>query len=265
MLKRLFGPEMLTIVAGAILITGGIMLWQRFGPKNRTLHGLLSRLSPELARLIAADYAEQVLSAGTDEGSMWAAHLGLAAARAFALGKATLDELHAVRRFLSRASGADFAKVAGQLGMMAAVGETRTDLSNLARRLGSFGLPADFAVNTAMTYADERLQVSLPFGVASMFVMKAVVCACADSPNPFKTAQYARGAWKNKQTAQTLPGVSLGTALPVANVLWSARAGRGTIAGARAGARLIDSQIDLAREYADNGPEIIASLKQRTD
>lgn len=259
------GPELLAIVAGAILITGGIVLWHRFGPKNRTLHELLSNLNPELARLIAADYVEQVLSAGTDEGSMRLAHFGIATARAFALGKATRDELHAVRRVLSGASGADLAMIAGQIGMTEVISEARPDLSNLASRLGSFGLPADFAVNTAMTYADEKLQVSRPSGIASMFVMKAVACTCADEPNPFHAAQYARGAWQNMQTAQTMPGVSLGTALPVANVLWSTWAGRSTIAGARAGAGLIDSQIDLARHYADNGPKIIASLLQRAN
>ena len=35
-----------------------------------------------------------------------------------------------------------------------------------------YGLPADFAVSTAMTYGDERLQISVPYELASMFVMK---------------------------------------------------------------------------------------------
>jgi hypothetical protein len=258
------GPELLAIIAVATLITGGITLWHRFGPKNRALHDLLSRLNPELARLIAADYVEQVLGAVTDDGSMRLAHLGIATARAFALGKATSDELHAVRWVLSRAAGADLATSASKLGMIAVVSEAKPDLSSLASRLGSFGLP-DFAVNTAMTYADERLQVSLPPGLASMFVMKAVACACSDEPNPFHAAQYARGAWQNQQTAQAMPGVSLTTALPVANMVWSMRTGRSTIAGARAGAGLIDSQIDLARDYAYNGPKIIASLLQRVE
>lgn len=257
------GPELLAIVAAAILIGGGMALWHRFGPKNRALHELLSRLNPQLARLIAADYVEQVLGAGTDEDSMRLAYLGIATARAFALGKATSDELHAVRRIVSRASGADLAIIAGQMGVTEVISEARPDLSNLASRLGSFGLPADFAVDTVLTYADERLQVSRPRGIASMFVMKATACACADKPKPFDAAQCARGAWQNQQTAQTMPGVSPATALPVANVLWSMRAGRSTIDGARAGAGLIDSQINLARDYASDGPKIIASLLQQ--
>jgi hypothetical protein len=259
------GPELLAIIAAAILIGGGIALWHRFGPKNRTLHELLSRLNPELARLIAADYVEQVLGAGTDEGSMRLAYLGIATARAYALGKATLDELHAVRRIVSRASGADFAMIVGQMGVTQVISEAKPDLSNLASRLGSFGLPADFALNTVLTYADERLQVSLPHAAASMCVMKATACACADKPRPFDAAQCARGAWQNKQTAQAMPGVSLGTAVPVANMLWSTRAVRSTVVGARAGTGLIDSQIDLARHYAYNGPKIIASLLQRAN
>jgi hypothetical protein len=259
------GRELLVIIAVAILFTGAITLWHRFGPKNRALHDLLSRLNPKLARLIAADFVEQVLGAGSAGGSMRLAHLGIATARAFALGKATSDELHAVRRAVSRVAGSDVATGAGKLVTMAAVSEARADLSSLASRLGSFGLPADLAVNTAMTYADERLQTSLPSGLAGMFVMKAVACSCADQPDPFHAAQYARGAWQNQQTAQAMPGVSLGTAIPVANVVWSTRAVRSTIAGARAGAGLIDSQIDLARDYAYNGSKIIASLLQRID
>jgi hypothetical protein len=257
------GLALLAIIAVAILITGGITVWHRFGPKHRALHDLLSRLNPVLARLIAADFVDQVLGAGTDEGSMRLAQLGVATARAFALGKATPDELRAVQHVLLRASGADFAKVAGQMGLTEVISEVRPDLSNLAGRLGRFGLPADFAANTAMSYADERLQVLRPHAIAGMFVMKAVVCACADEPNPFHAAQYARGAWQNQHTAQAMPVVSLGTAIPVANVAWSMRAGRSVIAGARAGAGLIDSQIDLARSYASNGSEIVASLLQR--
>jgi hypothetical protein len=259
------GPELLVIITGGILIWGAIALWQRFGPKNQTLHNLLSGLNPGLARLIAADYAEQVLSAGTDEGSMQLARLGIATARAFALGKATIDELRAVRRVLSRASGVDFTKVAGQVGTAAVLMGAEPDLSSLARRLGSFELPADFVGETAISYAQERLQVSLPRRVASTLVVKAAACACADEPDPFDAARYARGAWKNKQTSQSMPGVSLGTALPVANVLWSTRAGRAAIAGVRAGAGLIDSQIDLARDYTSNGPKIVASLMQHAN
>jgi hypothetical protein len=87
-----------------------------------------------------------------------------------------------------------------------------------------------------------------------------VACACADEPKPFLAAQYARGAWKNKQAVEALRRAPLDLGLPGAGGLWSARPGHSTIAGARSAAELVDSQIELAGHYAYSGPAALASL-----
>ncbi len=94
------GIALLVIASVALLFTAGVVLWHRFGPTNRTLHNLLDGLSPQFARLITADYAEQVLGAETDAALAQLAYLGLATSRAYALGRATAGELHAVTRAL---------------------------------------------------------------------------------------------------------------------------------------------------------------------
>lgn len=92
------GIALLVIASVALLFAVGVVLWHRFGPTNRTLHTLLDGLSPQFARLITADYAEQVLGAETDAALAQLASLGLATSRAYALGRATAGELHAVTR-----------------------------------------------------------------------------------------------------------------------------------------------------------------------
>jgi hypothetical protein len=207
-----------------------------------------------MARLIAADYAEQVVGAETDRTAMQLVHLGLETSRAFALGKATAADLEAVRRALSRVYGADFARIARLGGAAEAeIPAYEADLSDLARRLGVFGFPAGPA-GTTVGHADEKLHLSVSSGMAGAFVGKATACACAVEPKPLLAAQYARAAWKNRQTTTGLPGASLGMGVPGGNVLGPMRAGRSSIAGARSGAELIDSQIELAGHYAYGGP-----------
>ncbi len=256
------GIALLVIASVALLFTAGVVLWHRFGPANRTLHNLLDGLSPQFARLITADYAEQVLSAETDGALAQLAYLGLATSRAYALGRATAGELHAVTRALSRAYGTDFAKIAGLGTVEGAIPASEPDLVDLARRLGIFGFPAELDGGTAVTYTDEKLHLSVTAGAAGPFVGKAVACACADEPKPFLAAQYARGAWKNRQAVDPLPGASRNVALPRAGAMLSARSRRSTIAGAGSAAELIDSQIELAGHYAYSGPAAIASLNR---
>ncbi len=133
---------------------------------------------------------------------------------------------------------------------------------DLARRLGIFGFPAELDGGTAVTSTDEKLHLSVTAGAAGPFVGKAVACACADEPKPFLAAQYARGAWKNRQAVDPLPGASPNVALPRAGAMLSARSRRSTIAGAGSAAELIDSQIELAGHYAYSGPAAIASLNR---
>jgi hypothetical protein len=259
------GVALLVIAVVALMFSIGVVLWHRFGPSNRTLNNLLEGLSPQFARLITADYAEQVLGAETDEALAQLAYLGLATSRAYALGRATSADLHAVTRALSRAYGADFTKIAGQRAVDGALPATGTDLSDLARRLGVFGFSAqlggDGAVNNAAEKLhDEKLHLSVPAGGAGSFVGKVVACACADEPKPFLAAQYARGAWKNKQAVETLRRAPLDLGLQGAGGLWSVRSGHSTIAGARSAKELIDSQIELAGHYAYSGPAALASL-----
>ena len=165
---------------------------------------------------------------------------------------------------LSRAYGTDFAKIAGTVNgaitVEGAISAGEPDLVDLARRLGIFGFPAELGGGAAVDNAGEKLHLSVTSGIAGSFVGKAVACACADEPKPFLAAQYARGAWKNKQTAEALPGASPVADLSAAGTMWSVRSGRSTIAGARSGAELIDSQIELAGHYAYSGPAAIASL-----
>jgi hypothetical protein len=254
------GVALLSIAVVALLFAAGVVLWHRFGPSNRTLHKLLEGLSPQFARLITADYAEQVLGAETDEALAQLAYLGLATSRAYALGRATSADLHAVTRALSRAYGPDFAKIAGQGAVDGAMPVSETDLVDLARRLGVFGFPAQLSGGGAVNYADERLRLSAPGGGAGHLVAKAVACACADEPKPFLAAQYARGAWKNKQAVQAFRRAPLDLGLPGAGGLWSLRSGHSTIAGARSAKELVDSQIELAGHYAYSGPAALASL-----
>ncbi len=256
------GIALLVIASVALLFTAGVVLWHRFGPTNRTLHNLLDGLSPQFARLITADYAEQVLGAESDAALAQLAYLGLATSRAYALGRATAGELHAVTLVLSRAYGTDFAKITGLGTVEGAIPASETDLVDLARRLGIFGFPAELGGGGAVTYTDEKLHLSVTAGAADPFVGKAVACACADEPKPFLAAQYARGAWKNKQAVDPLPGGSPNVALPRAGAMLSARSRRSTIAGAGSAAELIDSQIELAGHYAYSGPAAIASLNR---
>jgi len=256
------GIALLVIASVALLFTVGVVLWHRFGPTNRTLHNLLGGLSPQFARLITADYAEQVLGAETDAGLAQLASLGLATSRAYALGRATAGELHAVTRALSRAYGPDFAKIAELRTVEDAIPASEPDLVDLARRLGIFGFPADVDGGIAVTSTDEKLHLSVTAGAAGPFVGKAVACACADEPKPFLAAQYARGAWKNRQAVDPLPGAPPNVALPRAGAMLSARSRRSTIAGAGSAAELIDSQIELAGHYAYSGPAAIASLNR---
>jgi hypothetical protein len=284
------GVALSLIAIVALSFSAGVVLWHRFGPSNRTLHNLLEGLSPQFARLITADYAEQVLGAEPDEAVAQLAYLGLATSRAYALGRATLPELHAVTRALSRAYGPDFAKIAGQGAVDDAMPEGEPDLVDLARRLGVFGFPAQLGGGFAVNYAadkrhpdklhsdklhadkghdgklndeklhDEKLHLSVPAGGAGPFVGKAVACACADEPKAFLAAQYARGAWKNKQAVEAFRKAPLDLGLPGAGGLWSVRSGHSTIAGARSAKELIDSQIELAGHYAYSGPAALASL-----
>ncbi|MGD0810119.1 MAG: hypothetical protein ABSA91_10475 [Acidimicrobiales bacterium] len=260
---------LLSIASVALIFSVGLVLWHRFGPTNRTLHNLLSGLSPQFARLITADYAEQVLGAETDGALAQLAYLGLATSRAYALGRATSAELHAVTRALSVAYGADFAKIAGKRGTERTEGTEGTegaaparepDLVDLARRLGILGFPAELGSGLAPNDADEKLHLSASAGAAGAFVGKAVACACADDPKPFLAAQYARGAWKNKQAVDAVRRAPLDLGLPGAGGLWSVRSGHSTIAGARSAAELVDSQIELAGHYAYSGPAALASL-----
>jgi hypothetical protein len=206
-----------------------------------------------------------VLGAEPDEAVAQLAYLGLATARAYALGRATSADLHAVTRALSLAYGADFAKIAGQGAVGGAMLATEPDLVDLARRLGVFGFPAQPEAGGAVNSAGEklhdgRLHLSASAGGAGPFVGKAVACACADEPKPFLAAQYARGAWKNKQAVEALRRAPLDLGLPGAGGLWSVRSGHSTIAGARSAAELVDSQIELAGHYAYSGPAALASL-----
>jgi hypothetical protein len=254
------GVALLVIAVVALLFSVGVVLWHRFGPSNRTLNNLLDGLSPQFARLITADYAEQVLGAETDEALAQLAYLGLATSRAYALGRATSADLHAVTRALSRGYGPDFAKVAGQGAVDGAIPATEPDLVDLARRLGVFGFSAQLGSGGVVNYAAEKLDLSVSAGGASSFVGKAVACACADEPKPFLAAQYARGAWKDKQAVEGLRRAPLDLGLPGAGGLWSVRSGHSTIAGARSAAELVDSQIELAGHYAYSGPAALASL-----
>jgi hypothetical protein len=254
------GVALLVIASVAVAFAAGVVVWHRSGPTNRTLHNLLDGLSPQFARLITADYAEQVLSAETDGALAQLAYLGLATSRAYAVGRATSAELHAVTRALSRAYGTDFAKIAGQSAVDCAIPSSEPDLLDLARRLGIFGFLAEPGGGVAANYADEKLQLSVSNGGAGPFVGKAVACACADEPKPFLAAQYARGAWKNKQAVEVVPGAPLNLGLSSGGGLWSVRSGHSTIAGARSAAELVDSQIELAGNYAYSGPAAIASL-----
>jgi hypothetical protein len=264
------GVALLVIAVVALLFSVSVVLWHRFGPSKRTLNNLLEGLSPQFARLITADYAEQVLGAEPDEALAQLAYLGLATSRAYALGRASSADLHAVTRALSRAYGPDFAKIAGQGAVDGAMPATDPDLVDLARRLGVFGFSAQLGSGGVVNYADEKLHdeklhdekphLSVPAGGAGSFVGKAVACACADEPKPFLAAQYARGAWKNKQAVEALRRAPLDLGLPGAGGLWSARPGHSTIAGARSAAELVDSQIELAGHYAYSGPAALASL-----
>ena len=256
------GIALLVIASVALLFTVGVVLWHRFGPTNRTLHNLLDGLSPQFARLITADYAEQVLGAETDGALAQLAYLGLATSRAYALGRATAGELHAVTRALSRAYGPDFAKIAGLGTVEDAIPASEPDLVDLARRLGIFGFPAEVDGATPVTSTDEELHLSVTAGAAGPFVGKAVACACADDPKPFLAAQYARGAWKNRQAVDPSPGAPPNVALPRAGAMLSSRSRRSTIAGAGSAAELVDSQIELAGHYAYSGPAAIASLNR---
>jgi len=256
------GIALLVIASVALLFTVGVVLWHRFGPTNRTLHNLLDGLSPQFARLITADYAEQVLGAETDAALAQLAYLGLATSRAYALGRATAGELHAVTRALSRAYGPDFAKIAGLGTVEDAIPASEPDLVDLARRLGIFGFPAEVDGATPVTSTDEELHLSVTAGAAGPFVGKAVACACADDPKPFLAAQYARGAWKNRQAVDPSPGAPPNVALPRAGAMLSSRSRRSTIAGAGSAAELVDSQIELAGHYAYSGPAAIASLNR---
>jgi hypothetical protein len=244
----------------ALLFSASVVLWHRFGPSNRTLHKLLEGLSPQFARLITADYAEQVLGAEPDEALAQLAYLGLATSRAYALGRATSADLHAVTRALSRAYGADFTKIAGQGAVDGAIQATEPDLTDLARRLGVFGFSSQLGGDGAVNYADKNLHLSVSAGGGGSLVGKAVACACADEPKPFLAAQFARGAWKNKQAVEALRRAPLDLGLPGAGGLWSVRSGHSTIAGARSAAELVDSQIELAGHYAYSGPAALASL-----
>jgi hypothetical protein len=255
------GIALLVIASVALLFAVGVVLWHRFGPTNRTLHTLLGGLSPQFARLITADYAEQVLGAETDPALAQLASLGLATSRAYALGRATAGELHAVTRALSRAYGPEFAKIAGLSTVEGAVPPSEPDLVDLARRLGIFGFPAEVDGGTAVTSTDEKLRLSVTAGAAGPLVGKAVACACADEPRPFLAAQYARGAWKTRQAVDPLPGASPNVALPRAGAMLSSRSRRSAIAAGSA-AELIDSQIELAGQYAYSGPAAIASLNR---
>jgi hypothetical protein len=264
------GVALAAIALVAVLFTASVVVWHRFGPKNRTLHNLLGGLSPQFARLITADYAEQVLSAEPDGALAQLAYLGLATSRAYASGRASLDELHAVARALSRAYGADFAKIAG----LANLGEESSvrgpDLVDLARRLGLLGFSADFVGHPVLDLGEDRpaehkpaehkLHLSVTSAGSGAFVGKAVACACAEEPKPFLAAQYARAAWKNRQSNEVgsvgLPGMpSAG-----ATTAWSVPAGRSTVVGPRSGAELIDSQIELAGHYAYSRPPAMASV-----
>ncbi len=255
---------LLAIAIVAVLLSGAVILWHRFGPTSRTLHNLLDGLSPQFARLITADYAEQVLGAETDGALAQLAYLGLATSRAYALGRADLAELHAVTRALARAYGPDFAKVAGPgprdaWGPGVGVPASEPDLVDLARRLGIFGFPADLGGDGADHGAD-KLHLAVSASTAGPSVGKAVACACADEPKPFLAAQYAREAWKNKQPVEGAQRPPLNLGLPGAGGLWSVRSGHSTIAGARSAAELVDSQIELAGHYAYSGPAALASL-----
>jgi len=254
------GVALLSIAVVALMFSAGVVLWHRFGPSNRTLHKLLEALSPQFARLITADYAEQVLGAEPDEALAQLAYLGLATSRAYAMGRATSADLHVVTRALSRAYGPDFAKIAGQGAVDGTMQASEPDLVDLARRLGVFGFPAQLGGGDGVNCAVERLQLSVPGGGTSPLVAKAVACACADEPKPFLAAQFARGAWKNKQSVKALRSAPLDLGLPGAGGLWSVRSGHSTIAGARSAKELIDSQIELAGHYAYSGPAALASL-----
>ena len=254
------GIPLLVIASVALTFTVGVLLWHRFGPTNRTLRNLLAGLSPQFARLITADYAEQVVCAETDAALAQLAYLGLATSRAYALGRATTAELHAVTRALSQAYGADFAKIAGRGRVEGEIAASEPDLVDLASRLGVFGFPTELGGGAAFNHADERLHLSVTTSAAGPFVGKAVACACADEPKPFLAAQYARGAWKNKQVVEGLAGATHNATLHGASGLWLVRSGRGTIGGAMSSAELIDSQIELAGHYAYSGPAAIASL-----
>jgi hypothetical protein len=136
---------------------------------------------------------------------------------------------------------------------------------DLARRLGVFGFAAQMGAGAAVKYADEKLHdaklhLSVSAGGAGHFVGKVVACACADEPKPFLAAQYARGAWKNKQAVEALRKAPLDLGLPGPGGLWSVRSGHSTIAGARSAKELVDSQIELAGHYAYSGPAALASL-----
>jgi hypothetical protein len=254
------GVALSMIAVVALLFSASVVLWHRFGPSNRTLHKLLEGLSPQFARLITADYAEQVLGAEPDEALAHLAYLGLATSRAYALGRATSADLHAVTRALSRAYGADFTKIAGPGAVDRTMPATEPDLTDLARRLGVFGFSSQLGGDGAVNDADKSLHLSVSAGGAGSFVGKAVACACADEPKPFLAAQFARGAWKNKQAVEALRRAPLDLGLPGAGGLWSVRSGHSTIAGARSAAELVDSQIELAGHYAYSGPAALASL-----
>jgi hypothetical protein len=255
---------LLAIAIAAVLFSAAVIAWHRFGPTSRTLHNLLDGLSPQFARLITADYAEQVIGAETDGALAQLAYLGLVTSRAYALGRANLAELHAVTRALSRAYGTDFAKIAGKGAPDGAVPgggvpDGEPDLVDLARRLGIFGFPADLS-NESADHRGDKLHLFVPSSTASPFVGKAVACACADEPKPFLAAQYAREAWKAKQPVAGAQRPPLNLGLPGAGGLWSVRSGHSTIAGARSAAELVDSQIELAGHYAYSGPAALASL-----
>ena len=233
-----------------------ILLWQRFAPGTRQLRRLLKTLSPALARLIAADFAEQVLGAGETGPAMELNRLGLATARAFAVGRASGDELQGVRRALARAYGTEFIKVAGE----SRGGDHEPDLSDLARRLAGDGLIGDLPSDPVAVFAAERLRVAMTSGVAETFVVQAVAAACADRPKPMDAARCARGAWANQQEARVAASLVQGRGHtdPLAMPIQTAAP-----VPTRDGAELIPSQVDLARYFTKNGPAVLASLMNR--
>jgi len=238
-------------IVGLFVVCVIIVAWQRFAPGTRKLRRLLKTLSPALARLIAADYAEQVLEAGEGGPAVELNRLGLATARGFAVGRASADELHAVGRALARAFGTEFTKVAGE-----SSGNYEVDLSALARRLAGDGLIANLPSDPVAVFGAERLQVAMTRGVAETYVVRAVAAACADQPKPMDAARYARGAWANEHEA---PAATAATGVLHADPLMV------PVTAAEAaptydGAELIPSQVELARYFTKNGPTVLATL-----